>query len=83
MAKIDKDTIATWGTMIDAWLAEKAPAFTRAAITSGSDAWAVWARAVNNPLNVYRAMPDVTDGHIQTALESVFPAVTFKDAKRY
>ncbi len=83
MAKIDKDTIATWATMMDAWLAEKAPAFKREAVTAGSDAWSIWVRAVNNPLNVYRAMPDVTDGHIQTALESLFPAVTFIDAKRY
>jgi hypothetical protein len=81
--KIDQVSIEQWATMIDAWLNDKAPTFSRATITSGSDAWVVWSRAVNNPLNVYKAMPDVTDGHIQTALERIFPSVTFKDAKRY
>lgn len=81
MARIDTATRAEWLNLISAWLAERN--LTTDAIQTGADAWSVWTRAVNNPLNVYRAMPDVVDAHIQTALQSMFPSVTFKDAKRY
>lgn len=81
MAKINAEIRTQWVELIKPWLAERK--LTIEDIKTGGDAWAVWIRAVNNPLNVYRNMPDVFDGHIQTALETIFPNAVFKDAKRY
>lgn len=68
--------------MVEAWLADKAPSLTREAITTGRDAWAVAFRAGITE-HAYALGREVTDGHIQTALERVFPNAVFKDRKVY
>lgn len=50
-------------------------------VKTGSDAWAIASRS--GILHVAYQDRSVTDAHIQTALEAIFPNAVFKDRKRY
>jgi hypothetical protein len=67
-------------TMIDATLAQYN--VSRGSITEGWQAWRVAGKAgvLDDAYSIGR---DITDGHVQTALEKIFPCAVFKDAKRY
>lgn len=79
MAYFDKVTVARWTAQVDAALA--AQGFTREQVTNGVDGWTV-ARLAGITEEAYRDR-DVTDGHIQTALERILPNCKFRDPKRY
>lgn len=81
MNKIKPETVNHWRSTISAWLEANYPNYTIETIRMGSDAWAVAHRA--GVLNEAYTDRTVADAHIQTALEQIFPNVTFKDAKRY
>jgi len=50
-------------------------------IVTGADAWTVFSRSgVSHEVYADRT---VTDGHIQTVLEKVFPNAVFKDRRVY
>jgi hypothetical protein len=67
-------------TRADSWLAARGNA--RADIKTGRDAWTV-AHGAGITSHAYDLARDITDAHIQTALERVFPHAVFHDAKRY
>lgn len=60
--------------------------YTLESVEIGADAWTVLHKS-----GAYRAIgdeypsgyPDYSDGHLQTALEGIFPNVVFRDKKRY
>lgn len=81
MAKFDNVTVSRWATLAADWLAAKAPHITTDKIETGRDAWAVAVRC-GITSDAYQDRT-VTDGHIQTALEKIFPNAVFKDAKVY
>jgi hypothetical protein len=56
--------------------------FSRRDVTSGLEAWQVAHRAgiVRHAYDIHRS---ITDAHVQTALEAIFPYAVFKDKKRY
>lgn len=55
---------------------------TRNEIREGWQAWSVAARAgITN--DAYAISRDITDGHIQTVLQKIFPNAVFKDKKAY
>jgi hypothetical protein len=66
--------------MVAATLAQYGVA--KGSITEGWQAWRVAGKAgvLDDAFAISR---DITDGHIQTALEKIFPAAVFKDPKRY
>ena len=79
MTRFNAQTIAQWTDLATAWLAPHN--LTPAAILTGRDAWTVAARCgINDHAYSDRT---VTDGHIQTALQSVFPNAVFEDRKVY
>jgi hypothetical protein len=70
-----------WSNRAAAWLAANAPQLTRESIATGRDAWTVAHRA-GLTAEAYEDR-NVTDAHIQTALENIFPNAVFQDRKRY
>lgn len=78
--KIPANVIETWRDDIADWLDyyHKLPL---TAIKSGKDAWTI-AHRVGITREAYND-PTVTDGHIQTALERIFPNAAFEDRKVY
>lgn len=78
--RIDATTIETFKTMADDRLKECL--VDRSGILQGPDAWTV-AHQAGIVRHAYDIGADVTDGHIQTALERVFPNAVFKDKKVY
>lgn len=80
MAKFEKNTVQMWADDCAAWL-EHNHRLTLADIKTGRDAWAV-AHQVGVTREAYNDR-SVTDGHIQTALESIFPNAVFMDRKVY
>ena len=81
--KIQNDKVNEWKGLCSSWLQANtnAPHLTCDDITTGRDAWAIAHRSgVTNDAYKDRT---VTDGHIQTALERIFPHAVFKDAKVY
>lgn len=74
--------VAPWTERIAQWLADNAPTYTRHTVTTGREAWTI-ARMAGVTNEAYALSRDITDGHIQTALERVFPNAVFRDAKRY
>lgn len=63
------------------WLAEHTT-LRSADILTGKDAWTI-AHNAGITRKAYEMGRDITDAHIQTALERIFPNAVFKDAKRY
>lgn len=84
MAKFDTKTTERWDQKAQAWLDANANGLTRltlAEIMTGIDAWTVAHRSgITQEAYSDRT---VTDAHIQTALERIFPNAQFKDVKRY
>lgn len=62
------------------WLAERN--LELSSVQSGRDAWTI-AHQCGITRHAYDISRDITDAHIQTALEKIFPNVTFRDKKRY
>lgn len=79
MAKFDKETVNRWTCLVEDYLSGRD--MFREGILTGADAWAV-AHSAGVTREAY-ADRSVTDGHIQTALEGVFPNAVFKDRKVY
>jgi hypothetical protein len=73
--------LVDWTRRAEEWLEANAPQLTRESVTIGRDAWTVAHRA--GIINEAYADRNVTDAHIQTALEKIFPNAAFKDKKRY
>ena len=71
----------SWTGRVDGWLANNIPGVTRDKVMTGRDAWTIAHRA-GITAEAYQDR-DVLDAHIQTALEHIFPAAQFHDAKRY
>ena len=69
-----------YDAMIDATLTQYGVA--KGSIIEGWQAWKV-AHKAGVLDDAYSISRDITDGHIQTALEKIFPCAVFKDAKRY
>lgn len=72
--------IENWTAMIDATLARGG--FVRSDILTGRDAWTIAHRAGVTE-EAYSMGRDITDGHIQTALQKIMPNAVFKDKKVY
>ena len=81
MAKFSTLTVDTWSANADSWLRAHASHLTRDSILTGRDAWTVASRA-GITADAYTDR-SVTDGHIQTALQRIFPNAVFLDAKAY
>ena len=79
MAKFNDITLKTWAAKAEEFLAPYN--LTRSSIMTGRDAWAIASRT-NITRDAYEDR-NVTDGHIQTALEKIFPNAVFKDKKVY
>lgn len=79
MVKFDKATVNRWTCMAEDWLSGRD--MFRDGILTGAVAWGVAHRA-GITAEAY-ADRSVTDGHIQTALEAIFPNAVFKDRKVY
>jgi len=81
MPKFDTETVNRWKDQVNQWFHENLPWQDAALVQSGVDAWTIAHRAgITREAYVDR---DVTDGHIQTALEKIFPNAVFKDRKTY
>jgi hypothetical protein len=80
MAYFPADTVARWIADAERYLIDN-HGITRAGIKTGVDAWSI-AHRCGITQEAY-ADRKVTDGHIQTALERVFPAAVFRDRKVY
>lgn len=79
--RFSRETVERWGVLVDAWLDQNYPHIRRKAVVTGRDAWTIASRAgVTTEAYTDR---DVTDGHIQSALERVFPNAVFLDKKVY
>ena len=74
--------VTPWTEQAAQWLADNAPSLTLQTIETGRDAWTVAHRA-GLTREAYDISRDVTDAHIQTVLERVFPNAVFREAKRY
>jgi hypothetical protein len=74
--------IETYKGMAIAWLEVNTPTLTRYSIYAGRDAWTV-AHNAGITRHAYAISRDITDGHIQTALERIFPNAAFLDRKVY
>ncbi len=72
--------IPAWSARALAWLQSQRPELTLADVRAPGDAWMIAHKA-----GFWKEANDagVNDGPIQTALERIFPNVTFNDAKRY
>lgn len=79
MAKISDATVNGWREKALAYLAPRQHALGD--VTTGRDAWTV-AHQCGITGEAY-ADRTVTDGHIQTALEKIFPNAVFRDKKVY
>ena len=76
-----KNEMPEYKKLAEKWLNEFATLSTNEIVT-GRDAWTV---AHNSGICrlAYDISRDITDAHIQTVLEQIFPNAIFKDAKRY
>ena len=75
--KITPDEVKRYRDMAAEWLADK----KTTDILTGSDAWTVANQS--GILRLAYQNPSITDAHIQTALEAIFPNAIFKNRKRY
>ena len=81
MPRIDDDTVSRWRGVCRGWLEQNARHLTLADIDTGINAWAVAHRS-GITKEAYQDR-NITDGHIQTALQRIFPNAVFKDKKVY
>jgi len=87
MAKIDKETLVRWTKMVEDWMGKNAGILdpygvsTRDHIKDGVSAWTLVRRA--DVLDEAYKDRSVVDAHIQTAMETIFPNVRFRDKKVY
>ena len=79
--KINEETLSKWRAKADGWLMNHGNLIANQ-ITTGLDAWTV-AHNAGITLEAYDMSRDITDAHIQTALERIFPNAVFRDKKRY
>lgn len=80
--KFDKQTVERWKGIAQRWLSTSgSDVRSPAQVLEGSSAWFV-AHRCGITAEAY-ADRSVTDGHIQTALEEIFPNVIFRDKKVY
>jgi hypothetical protein len=79
--KFNDETVQYWTALASDFLAVHAPNYTRHSVTTGSFAWTIASRC-GITQEAYKDR-SVTDGHIQTALEDIFPNAVFKDKKAY
>ena len=79
--KICHETLSKWRASVDQWLMENHSLIANQ-VTTGRDAWTV-AHKTGIALEAYDMSRDITDAHIQTALEHIFPNAVFRDKKRY
>lgn len=79
--KISNETVDRWIKLVDSWFAANALTLGRNAVAHGRDAWTVANRA-GLTREAYEDRT-ITDGHIQTALERIFPNAVFRDKKVY
>jgi len=83
MAKIDKDTVSRWRIKCAAWLAARPiQKLSLGDVKTGSDAWLV-AHQTGIAKEAYDMDRNITDAHIKTALQSIFPNAVFKDKYYY
>lgn len=79
MAKFNKATVNRWSCMAEEYLSGMD--MFREGILTGRDAWAIaHCSGITNEAYEDRT---VTDGHVQTALEVIFPNAVFLDRKVY
>lgn len=81
MKKFTKVTIDEWTRVIDVWMLAHPPIRLREEVKTGAEAWAIASRC-GVTRDAYTDL-SVTDGHIQTALEKIFPNAVFLDSKVY
>lgn len=81
MAYFDQATVEDWAATAERWLIDN-HGIAMAAITTGRDAWAI-AHRCGITAEAYTSSRYVTDGHVQTALEKIFPNAVFLDKKAY
>jgi hypothetical protein len=79
MSKFDKDTVLRFKAMAEEFLEARGLLLTD--IEIGQDAWTVAFQS--GIYDEVREDRTVVSAHVQTALESIFPNVVFKDKKRY
>lgn len=85
--KINSEYVEQFHKLTSDWLAERN--YKLEDIKDGITAWAVAHRSGITDIcygNTAKNLPGIDgclDAHIQTALEKIFPNVTFRDAKRY
>ena len=79
MAYFDKETVGRWNALANEYLIMRN--LSRFEINTGVWAWSIAHRCgiTREAYNDRKA----TDGHIQTALEIIFPNAEFKDKKVY
>jgi hypothetical protein len=80
MPRIPQETVTNWCERVERHLIDN-HGITRAGIRAGVEAWAVIGR-VGILAEAYQDRT-ITDAHIQTALERVFPNCVFRDRKVY
>jgi hypothetical protein len=79
MPKFNAQTLEHWEALAASFLASRNLSVEQ--VQTGRDAWQV-AHMAGITREAY-ADRSVTDGHIQTALEKIFPAAKFLDKKVY
>lgn len=81
MTYFQPETVNRWRALVDQWLSNNAIDVSRFDVGTGQTAWAL----AHNAGIMREAYADrkATDGHIQTALETIFPNAKFKDKKVY
>lgn len=80
MQRISKETVEVWRKTATEYLAKNCN-LTPQSISTGRGAWTI----AHNCGITREAYNDraITDGHIQTALEAIFPNAVFRDKKVY
>lgn len=79
MGKIAKEVVAQWRAQAVAWC--EPHGVHPDEVYLGKDAWSIAARS--GVLREAYTDEAVTDGHVQTALEKIFPNARFNDKKTY
>jgi hypothetical protein len=72
--------LSDYKSMADSFLAGHG--YSRSDVKTGAQAWTVACRA-GITRDAYAIDRSINDGHIQTALEKIFPEAIFQDSKRY
>lgn len=80
MAKFDNEKVKHWGELAEKWLNEK-HGISCVDIKMGVEAWVI-AHRTGISSDAYKD-DTVTDAHIKTALQKIFPNAVFKDKYHY